>query len=166
MPEQYEVIDNAIEWCWFLETIGEPCDNIGVDFSNEVAIVVAIGGRPNTCYDVRVTCIKRQENFNKIHVEYVEARPGPNTPCPCQQVPVTPFHVVKVNRPVGPTKFVKKYNDNYQVNPYCAEDCRLQYEECLFSCDQLPDPNPCRDACMAWEDACLETCSSAVNPCP
>jgi len=96
------VIDNLAGWCSFWPAA---CSAGLVDFSSEVALVSAIGSRPNTCYSVAITCVKQNGAFDNLAVTYVESCPQSGSLC--FQVITTPMHVVKVPRPVAGAAFTR-----------------------------------------------------------
>ncbi len=78
------------------------CDTGLIDFSNQVAVVAALGSRPDGCYDIDVGCVHRTPN-NTIGVGIVETQPGPD--CICTDAIVDPVIVIAIDRPVTDVKF-------------------------------------------------------------
>jgi hypothetical protein len=103
------VITNRMEWCAFWDEVHSnmlpslPCDLMGIDFSEEAAIAVALGARPNTCYGVNINCIHRAEGSDNLVVFYQEFIP--ENGCLCAFVVTHPYAVVKVSKPVDKVNF-------------------------------------------------------------
>jgi hypothetical protein len=104
------IIRNEHQWCGFWGELhsrispAPPCDTSLVDFSEEVAIVTALGPRGNTCYGVRVTCIDTAGGkTSALSVFVQDIVPGPD--CACGWAIVYPVHVVKVDKPVSQLSF-------------------------------------------------------------
>jgi hypothetical protein len=104
------VITTETEWCAFWDEIHSilypppACDLTGIDFQLEAAIVVALGGRPNSCYGVHLYCVhKGKGSDNRVAYYRVLA---PDETCMCLHVVTHPYHVVRVAKPVGRVNFV------------------------------------------------------------
>jgi hypothetical protein len=99
--EDYRVIDNLADWCAFWPS---KCSTTAIDFSADVAVVAALGGRPDTCFDVTITCVQSDPAFPGIRVFATEST---DAGCDCFFEVVSPLQVVKVPRPVGSWAFTK-----------------------------------------------------------
>ena len=99
--EQYRVIDNLADWCAFWPA---RCGTTSIDFSTDVAIVAALGFRPDTCFDVTITCLQSNPAPTDIRVFLTEAT---DTGCECFFEITTPVHVVRAPRPMGASVFSK-----------------------------------------------------------
>jgi hypothetical protein len=96
--ETFQVIDNSDDWCalWDAmtgDTTAASCDRTLVDFTREVAILVA---NPNAIWE-DITCIQGDAFSARVRVSVEEAylsRPG----CILFFRPVNAVHVVKVQR--------------------------------------------------------------------
>ncbi len=108
VPGQDFVITNEEDWCEFWSDINSnilpqpPCDTLGIDFTQEDAIVTALGFGNNSCYGINVSCI--QKNGEDVTVFVEDLYPGPN--CVCLMYTVSPLQVVKVKKLTGAADFV------------------------------------------------------------
>lgn len=99
-------IRDEAAWCDFWDQVfsnrypAPACDASLIDFSQETAIVSAIGWRPNGCYSGRIHCLHSAEH-GKWNVDALVLERVPGLNCDCTQAIVTPVHVVKVNRKIG-----------------------------------------------------------------
>lgn len=107
---QFRIIDTVQAWCSFWDEVyssrspAPPCDTTSIDFTNEVAVVAALGDRTDTCYNERVTCVERRgDSINVVAVETV-----PGFSCGCGDAITQPLDVVKVSRPVVSATFSRK----------------------------------------------------------
>jgi hypothetical protein len=98
-PEQ-RLIDNLADWCAYRPA---SCVSGLVDFSTEVAIVVASGPQ-GMCFGMRITCIENGASASAVHVRYQEIQPSGPT-CNCEAVNGSPFEVVKIARPATTATF-------------------------------------------------------------
>ena len=98
--EQYRVIDNLADWCAFRPSA---CGSGLIDFQTEIAVVAAIGTKPDTCYGVQFTCMRRNGATGGVIVETQQMFPGPG--CGCFTVITSPMTVAKLPRPAGPVTF-------------------------------------------------------------
>lgn len=98
--EQYRVINNLADWCAFLPSA---CGSGLINFQTEIAVVAAIGEKPDTCYGVQITCMRRDGVSGGVIVETQQTFPGPG--CGCFTVIVSPMTVAKIPRPSGPVTF-------------------------------------------------------------
>jgi hypothetical protein len=98
-PEQYRVIDNLADWCAFWPA---NCGTTAIDFSTHVAVVAALGGRSDSCFDVTITCIRSDPASPDIRVFVTE---GTHAGCICSPVISSPLHVVRLLRPVSASVF-------------------------------------------------------------
>ncbi len=110
--QQFSIIESDGAWCAFWDDVHSiifpppPCDLLGIDFESEVAIVAALGSRPNGCYGVDIVCVDRLGSSTNLKAVVNEVVPGPG--CACTQAVVNPVDVVTVSRPVGRVNFVVK----------------------------------------------------------
>jgi len=110
--QQLRVIETETEWCAFWEEVfsnvspAPDCDTTQIDFSSEVAVVAAIGNRPNGCYNADISCVNQRGQSDDLRVTVQEIVPGKG--CLCTQATVSPVDVVKVPRPVGRVDFFLK----------------------------------------------------------
>ena len=117
---QRRVIETEAEWCSFWSEVhafllpSPPCDLMGVDFSREAVLIVALGPRPNSCYGVHVDSVHGGVGSDNRVVRYRETTPGPD--CACAMVITHPYHAVKVDKPVGRVRFVGE-NATYSCDP-------------------------------------------------
>jgi hypothetical protein len=104
------VITTETEWCAFWDEVHSimlpkpPCELKGIDFATEAALVVALGSRPNACYGVNIYCVHTGGGSDNRVVFYREL--VPDETCACAQVVTHPYHVVKVDKPIGRVNFV------------------------------------------------------------
>jgi hypothetical protein len=113
------VIRDEEEWCRFWDEVYSflypppECNTELIDFTEEVAIISALGTRPNSCYANAITCIEdrvltavskisKKGGVMTVYVE--EIIPGFN--CHCLFSIVKPVYVVKVKKPVTNVRFV------------------------------------------------------------
>jgi hypothetical protein len=68
-----------------------------IDFQRHLLVLVAIGERPNGCYDVEIRSLHR--GHGRLWVSAREWVPVPH--CVCTQELVQPVHVVRVERTPG-----------------------------------------------------------------
>lgn len=112
MTEQFRVIEDEQEWCEVWDQIhsrispAPDCDTTLVDFDTEVALLAALGSRPNGCYGVSIACVNRIGGSENLRVTVRETVPGKG--CVCTQATVSPVAIVKVDRPVGTVDFFKR----------------------------------------------------------
>ena len=101
---EVRVFEDEAEWCRFWDQVHgcafppPACDRSLIDFDRDVALLVAIGLQPNGCYDVEVSCVRGDDASDDTLVFGQETVPGENCSCPLESV--TPFDVVKVDRPI------------------------------------------------------------------
>ena len=103
------VVEDEAEWCRFWDEIPScsptpaVCDTSTVDFDLEVAVIAALGTRPDGCYDVEISCIHTDEESNDTLIFVRELAPGAG--CFCLDEIITPFDIVKVDRPIRQATF-------------------------------------------------------------
>jgi hypothetical protein len=110
--QQFRTLSDESEWCslwdriYSIDSPKPPCDTSLIDFRTEVALVAAIGGRPDGCFSVKITCVHRDSVSNSLTVYVTESTPGAN--CLCTASLVNPIDVVKVSDPVGFATFIQQ----------------------------------------------------------
>ena len=98
-----QVIDNEVDFCQAWDEIysiqfpSPPCDTSQVDFTSQVAVVVALGERPNGCYNLDIGCVARTP-ADRIGVVSVETVAGPT--CVCTSALVHPVAIAVIDEPV------------------------------------------------------------------
>jgi len=95
--EHLEIISDQDEWNAFWAEFS-PWDMPppAIDFENKRVIAVCIGSRPDDCYSVEVDNVDWSGENCGWAVNYTETVPGPN--CKCNDVVVSPFHLITVNK--------------------------------------------------------------------
>jgi len=104
------LIDNQADYCAAWDMIyansfpPPPCNTNNIDFTQETAILVALGTRSNGCYNVNVACV-HEFTPNAVGVGYVETQPGPG--CLCTSVITTPVQLIKVPNTYSRARYLK-----------------------------------------------------------
>jgi len=100
---QYRLITNQTDWC-ALFNAAPTCATLGIDFSQEVAILAADSTQPDTCHDVRITCTSAgaQPDALQVTVTHFSYETFGFT---CFEILTNPVHIVKVRRPVSSAIF-------------------------------------------------------------
>lgn len=97
-------IDNEPDWCEFWDKVHPVpgCNTSFVDFSREVAIVLALGQKPDTCYDVSIDKLCREgTGGSAINVLGIEIVQSLSEECGCFTGYVQPLQIVRLPRPVS-----------------------------------------------------------------
>ncbi len=79
-----------------------PCNANLIDWTSEIGIMVGIGWRPDTCFEVELPCVHRTAT-DVIGVGVREIRPGPY--CLCFDSLVQPVEIIAVQTPVTNVRF-------------------------------------------------------------
>ena len=112
-----ECLKNPQKYAW--DTIysnqfpAPPCDTSLVDFTTETVILVALGWRSNTCFDVNIRCMHRF-GPQTVGVLFRESVPGPS--CGCGAAITTPTQLVKVDRTYAQALY-RNYPRTLQCGP-------------------------------------------------
>ncbi|HYO16774.1 MAG TPA: protease complex subunit PrcB family protein [Thermoanaerobaculia bacterium] len=96
-----EIVRSSSEWRRVWDAIGADRPLPSVNFDRDMVAVVAIGERPDGCYDVEIRDI--EVDFGVIEVEVDLIEPGSN--CGCSDVIVQPVHAVVLDRINAPVDF-------------------------------------------------------------
>ena len=96
-------IDNESQWCEFWDHVGwSACDTTLIDFHREVAVVLALGNKPDTCHTVSIEKICRQGSMGaELNVLGIETTFPVDENCGCFTAIVQPLDVVRIKRPVS-----------------------------------------------------------------
>lgn len=105
--ERLEVIRDEVAYCDLWDEIHMdspvPCDTSNIDFATEVAVVVAIGFRPDLCFDVDIDLVCQSVTDGHAEILYREIVPNPT--CACPRAVSSPYEVIKLQRPVVTASF-------------------------------------------------------------
>lgn len=96
-----EIVRSSSEWTRVWNAIGADRSRPSVNFDRDMVAVVAMGERPDSCYDIEIRDIEVDFGVVEIDVDLIE--PGPN--CACSDVIVQPVHAVVLDRISAPVDF-------------------------------------------------------------
>jgi PrcB C-terminal len=96
-----EIVRSSSEWTRVWNAIGTDRPRPSVNFDRDMVAVVAMGERPNSCYDIEIRDIEVDFGVIEVEVDLIE----PGAGCVCAPTVVQPVHVVVLDRISAPVDF-------------------------------------------------------------